>query len=127
MSSPAVTLIVAGSRLVLGNPRPAPPPSSVVRYVEGDLQPDLVFELTGQDLAQFASITLRVRRDDGKLIARAATVDDAAAGKFHFSWAAGDLVRGRHAMEIEFVSLGGSNLTIPSRAPILLDVRADIA
>lgn len=127
MSSPAVTLIVSGRRVVLGDPASQPPSRSVLRLVEGDLEPTLSFELAGQDLADYASITMRVRRDDGKLLSRAAVIDDAPNGLFHFEWQAGDLVRGRHRMEIEFVSLGGGNFTIPSRAPILLDVRADIA
>lgn len=101
----------------------------VLNFVEGDRLPDVDFEFTGTDVsipAQFASITLRVRRVDGTKLAKAAVIDDGPNGLFHFEWAVGDLTEGQHKAEVVFVDGASKAETFPGDEPLVLDVRGQI-
>lgn len=98
----------------------------VLYYVDTDELPLLTFEYEDQDLADFASIVLRVRRPDGRLVEIAATIDDAPSGMFHFEFAEGDLQAGNHEAEVRFVDLSGKSETMPADAPIAIIVRGEV-
>lgn len=96
-------------------------------YVEDDRLPDLSFEFEGVNLVIYASITLRIKREDGKLITSTGVVDDAAAGLGHFEFLAGDLIEGNHLAEIRTVRLADTKPeTYPSDQPINFIVRGQV-
>jgi len=95
----------------------------VFRYVDTDEKPDLGAELEGEDISQFASITLRVRLSSGKLLTKAAIVDDSPNGLFHFEFDTGDLIAGIHKAEVVFAFPDGKTETVPDEQPIDIIVR----
>ncbi len=97
-----------------------------VFLVELDTRPVLSLELEDTDLAQFTSITLRMRRPDGTVVEVEATIDDEPNGLFHFEWGADDLQQGTSEIEIVFVGTDDSILTLPAEGPIRGVVRKKI-
>lgn len=98
----------------------------VIHYVDTDELPILSFEYEDQDLSVFASIVLRIRRPDGRLIEKAAVIDDAPGGLFHFEFAVGDLIFGHNRAEVRFTDLSGKSETFPAEAPIAIIVRGEV-
>lgn len=102
-------------------------PKPALFYVAADELPDLSFEFEGVDLSTLSSITLRIKRSDGKLVTATGIVDDAAAGKGHFEFATGDLIEGTHEMEIRTIRLADSKpRTFPSGESIQFIVRGQV-
>ncbi len=98
-----------------------------VLYVESDMLPDLSFEFEGINLSIYTSITLRVRREDGTLLTRLATIDDAAGGLGHFAFAAGEITPGNHEAEIRTIRASDSKAeTYPDDQPIQFIVREQV-
>lgn len=98
----------------------------IMRFVEGDQEPDSIFMFEDTDLSAFSTIELRIRRNDCDLLVKTAIVDDAENGVFHFAWGAGDLIEGRHEADLVFVDLAGKEETWSDREPILLIVRGRV-
>ena len=95
---------------------------ATIYRVAGDTGPDLYSELEGVNLTD-KSISITVRYEAGGELNKDAVVDDAAAGTFHFVWAATDLVVGRHQLEYVIVDNGVSPAAItrlPSEKTIAL-------
>jgi hypothetical protein len=88
--------------------------------VEVDTRPTLQIVFTGVDLSIYSSIVIRVKRPDGTVIERTATIDSAADGAFHFDWQAGDLQYGTSLADIRFTETGGAVLTLPAENPLKL-------
>lgn len=105
--------------------------TATLSLVESDVLPQLNVTyqneaedgtISAVDLTPYVSITLRVRQPSGRKFERAAVIDDAAAGEFHFVWQAGDLEAGISNAEITFTSTTGDE-TYPSDGVIRLVIR----
>lgn len=96
-----------------------------VYYVEADTGPDLLVSWSGQNLTGY-TIKLHVRYSNGNTLSITATDVDLANGSFKFVWSPGQLIEGKHRMEIEFVN-GSERFTIPAEDTLGLIVRKDIA
>ena len=101
----------------------------VIPFVENDEQDQLTFEWQGQNLNAFSTIKLHLTYESGlKLLPFPdAVIDDAAAGKFHFEFGPGDLVRGQHRAEVQFDDLSGKPKTLPTENLLILNVRPELA
>jgi len=99
---------------------------NVLNFVENDEQDQIKVEWIGMDISVFPTIRLNVSLENGKSLVLAAVIDDAPNGKFHFEFGAGDLIRGQHAAEIEFIDAGGKSKTIPKEKPLILNVRSEL-
>ncbi len=99
----------------------------ILDLVEGDNGPDLPVRFKGLDLADYSVITMYVRKDDGKLLARTVEPDIADSELGKVGWLPGDLTRGRHFAEFEFIQIAdGKKFTLPRKSAIVLDVRSDL-
>lgn len=98
-------------------------PIANIYLVATNRKPVLTFTYEDVDLDDYASITLRVRRENNTLLEIAAVIDDADAGEFHFEWGSGDLTPGTHAAEVVFTDSDGLELTLPAEGPMHLIVR----
>ena len=98
----------------------------VINFVANDLLPDLSFEFKDTDISSFLSITLRVRKASGELILKAAVIDDAANGLFHFEWAVDELTVGTHTAEVRFIDASSKPETFPEKTPLTLIVRDQV-
>lgn len=97
---------------------------ATIYRVEGDHGPDLYSELEGVDLTG-KTISLTVRYELGGELSKAAVIDDAAAGEFHFVWDPTDLVEGDHRMEYVITDSAPVAVTrIPAESTLRLIVRA---
>lgn len=91
-------------------------------YAEGDT-PRLRFEVENQDVSGW-SATLRLRREDSRLIERAGTIDgDGSSGVFFFQFEDGDLMTGCHRMQIDVIDAVMRVRSYPSKAFITVIVR----
>lgn len=95
----------------------------LIHRVEGDLAPFLFVELVGIDITGWTIKLLGIYRGTFQQISIDHTVDDAAAGQFHFEWGATDLVKGIADFEIDFLPPTGDRFTIPAENTLLLKVR----
>jgi TATA-box binding protein (TBP) (component of TFIID and TFIIIB) len=101
----------------------------VLDFVEGDLLPNVVVQLEGEDITDF-DIKLHVRKPNGTKITKTAVIDEAnvdnlvGVAEFHFEWAAGDLVAGESKAEIELFDAASNNETFPG---LILRVAEEIA
>ena len=97
---------------------------ATIYRVEGDYGPDLFSELEGVDLTT-KTITLTVRYELGGELSKAAVVDDAAAGEFHFVWDTTDLVAGEHRLEYVITDTGATPAVtrLPAESTLALIVR----
>lgn len=103
----------------------------VLDVVAQDTRPVVTLEFLDDDgdpvdLSVFSDIFLRVRANG--VIVRApdgipATVVDPSSGMAEFEFQAGELIPGRHKSDIEFVEVGGAELTLPPDRAFVLNVR----
>ena len=97
----------------------------IIYLVEGDDAPPLQVRFTGLKLSDYTSITMHILYEDGSKISRTVTPDGSDDELGTVTWQVGDLVRGEHWAEFEFVS-SEKIFTLPQRRPIMLKVRADL-
>jgi hypothetical protein len=94
-------------------------------YVENDDDPVVTFRWTGQDLNIYTSITGKFQRSDGSRVEHAMVVDATDAEVATFTWQPGDLVRGEHELEFEFLQSSGKKFTLPRESAVIISVRED--
>jgi hypothetical protein len=82
----------------------------ISEFVEGDLLPFVSVEWEDHDMTGYSAV-LRVQKPSGECFERLAIFDNAAEGKFHFEWQAGDLVAGESKAEIEITDTMARNET----------------
>jgi hypothetical protein len=100
--------------------------TAALRVVAEDTQP-LPFTFKNKDLSIYSAIDLEVTRQDGTTFTRAATIVDAATGKFEMPRLTTDFPEGTHEMDTRFTLLvGGTDFTIPSAAPLTVISRARV-
>ena len=96
---------------------------NTVYRVAGDYGPDLYSELENVDLTG-KTVSLTIRFELGGEISKAAVIDDAALGLFHFVFDPTDLVEGEHRMEYVITDTSPASVTrLPSQSTLLLIVR----
>ena len=97
-------------------------PTYPVVWTEGDRLPEIDGTLEGVDITGY-TITMRLQRPDTAapiVLTKTATIVDAAAGQFRFSWLSTDLVAGQNQLTvIQIANASGLPLT-PQR--FLIDV-----
>lgn len=103
---------------------------TIFNFVEGD-EEALRLEITNQDLNDFSSIKLRVRRESGILIQPDIVGDVIDPGPalaiVDFVFGPTDLTEGNHEAEIITVDAVTSKPdTFPDARPIILQVRAKV-
>lgn len=98
-------------------------------FVTGDTAPTLSGVVTsGGTPASLVGATcvLNLRKPDRTVITRPATVTDAAAGAWSYTWATGELVAGTWEVEVQVTYAGGAIQTFPTEAPARFVVRSEI-
>jgi len=98
-----------------------------LHLVEGDSAPDLPVRFLGLDLSDYSSIKMYIVLDTGRRITRTVTPDDEDPELGSVAWQGGDLIRGQHSAEFEFVQVSDAKkFTLPQKYTIILDVRKDL-
>lgn len=100
-------------------------------FVTGDTAPTLSGVVTsGTTPASLvgAAVVLQLRKPDRTVVtpAPAATVTDAAAGAWSYTWATGELIAGTWEVEVQVTYAGGAVQTFPTEAPARFVVRSEI-
>ena len=99
----------------------------IVDLVEGDDAPELAVRFTGLDLSQYSTIKMLVQKQDDSRFNRDVVPDGSDAELGWVTWEAGDLTKGRHRAEFEFIrTLDSKRFTLPRKSPVILNVREDL-
>jgi len=99
----------------------------IINLVEGDDGPDLAVRFGGLDLSDYSSIAMNVECESGRQFSRTVTPDGVDPTLGAVAWQTGDLVRGEHQAEFEFVqSADSKSFTVPRAYSITLSVRKDL-
>lgn len=99
----------------------------IIDLVEGDDAPPLALRFSGAVLSDYSSIALKVELENTKKrFSRTVTPDGEDDELGTVTWQPGDLVRGRHKAEVEFIQTDTKRFTLPSRYPMILAVRGDL-
>jgi len=99
-------------------------------FVAGDTAPDLTGRCTGgSEPANLtgAALELHLTQPDRTVITRNATIADATAGTWRYTWQTGELVAGMWSVELQVTYSGGQIQTFPALAPVSFAVRAQTA
>ena len=98
-------------------------------FVTGDTAPTLSGVVTsGTTPASLvgAAVVLQFRKPDRAGQVSFATVTDAAAGAWSYTWATGELIAGTWEVEVQVTYAGGAVQTFPTEAPARFVVRSEI-
>ena len=88
-------------------------------YTEGDTLPEILMTFDEENLTGF-TVELEIRRPDESLLVVPATFIDQPAGKFKFSFAAGELQAGLGQISAVVFKIGAE---VQHTEPLFLDVR----
>ena len=103
------------------------PRQIVVDLVEGDDAPEWPVRFKDLDLSYYSSITMHVQKEDSEKFSREVIPDGSDSELGWVAWEAGNLTRGRHKAEFEFIrTVDSKRFTLPRGRSVILNVRADL-